>query len=197
MEKKLEQIVSELVLIRPVYGSCGDNTELWTAEEIVTDRRTVKSVRKAIARIYAIDMAAQAEQVSAVLDRSNVLPFYLETDRVFIPLKMRNPVHPNDRCCGYVNVSWIREVTHEEDHTTLRLKDGRTLPLSCKAATAAQTVYLGRKLQDHLLSGIDNGDEAVIVQAAALLIQHLISVEKRLDQLLDSNKKTVDVCPLV
>lgn len=184
MEKKLEQIVSELVVIRPIYGSCGDNTELWTAEDIIIDRRSVKSVRKAIARIYAIDLAAQAEQVSAVLDRSNVLPFYLEPDRVFIPLKMRNPVHPNDRCCGYVNVNWIREVTHEEDHTTLRLKDGRILALSCKAATAAQTVYLGRKLQDHLMPGIDNGDEAVIIQAASLLIQHLISVEKRLDQLL-------------
>lgn len=189
MEKNLVQIVSEVVLIRPVYGSWGDNTELWTAEEIVIDRRTVKSVRKAIARIYAIDLTAQAERVSAVLDRSIVLPFYLEPDRVFVPLKMRSPIHPNDRCCGYVNVTWIREVTCEKNETILVLKDGRTLPLSCTAATASQTVYLGRKLQDHLLPGTDSGDEAVIIQAAALLIQHLISVEKRLDQLLDPSKK--------
>lgn len=180
MTKQLEQVKDSLVVLRPTYGPWGDSTELWTREGISVDRRSIRSIKKALARLYAIDLSAQGEQVTALIERQKVLPFYLQPERIFIPLKMRTARCSNDRCCGYVDVNYIENIGGEKGTTRLLLKDGRILDLFCTPSTAAQTICIGQKLSNSLQPHRAADDEDVIVKAALLLLQRLKMLDDKL-----------------
>jgi hypothetical protein len=173
MPKQLEQVKNSIVVLRPIYGPWGDSTELWTREGVSVDRRSIRSIKKALARLYAIDLPAQGEQVTALIERQKVLPFYLQPERIFIPLKMRTARCPNDRCCGYVDVNYIENIGGEKNATKLLLKDGRTLDLFCTSSTAAQTICIGQKLSSNLQPQRDPDDDEVLIKAVLLLLQRL------------------------
>lgn len=184
MLAKVEQVRETVAVLRPAYGAYGDSTELWTPEGIVIDRRSIRSVKRALARSYAVDLQAQAESISAIIERQNVLPFYPETHRVFVPFKMRSPVHPNDRSCGYVDVNWIDAVGSEQGLARLQLKDGRFLCLACTAATAAQTICIGQRLFANL-NPVRAEEEDIVAQAAVLLIRRWQHLERILLKYVD------------
>lgn len=56
MHKQLEQVKDSIVVLRPIYGPSGDNTELWTFEGMTVDRRSIRSIKKALARLYTIEI---------------------------------------------------------------------------------------------------------------------------------------------
>jgi hypothetical protein len=191
MHKQLEQVKDSIVVLRPIYGPSGDNTELWTFEGMTVDRRSIRSIKKALARLYAIDLLAQGEQVAKLVDRQTVLPFYLQPERVFVPLKMRTPMYPNDRSCGYVDVNYIETVSTENGKVRLFLKDGRSLELFCTPATAAQTICIGQRLSSCLQPIKRTVNEAdVIVQAALLVLKRL----EILDDILNKMDKIEKWC---
>lgn len=188
MLTRVEEVKEAVIVLRPVYGSYGDSTELWTANGILTDRRAVRSVRKALARMHALDLSAQAETVARLLERQSSLPFYLGGDQVFTPFKMRSPVHPHDRSYGYVDIHWIQEVAGQGGRARLILKDGRCLPLLCTPTTAAQSVCLGQRLSAHLCPG-GTAEEEMLIKAAALLLKRLGQLERILLNIVDNEEK--------
>lgn len=185
MQNQLEQVKDSIVVLRPTYGPMGDSTELWTAKGMTVDRRSIRSLKKALARLYAIDLSAQGEKVAEIIDRQTVLPFYLQPERVFIPLKMRSAMYPNDRCCGYVDVGYIETISPEKGTVRLLLKDGRFIELLCTAATAAQTICIGQRLSSCLQPNRSANEEDIIVKAAALVLQRLKILENILNKVGD------------
>lgn len=181
MSSQLERIKDSIIVLRPAYGPQGDSTELWTLEGISNDRRSIRSLKKALARLYAVDLPAQGEQVAKLIDRQTVLPFYLPPGRIFIPLKMRTAICANDRCCGYVDVNFIETIGLKNGRAQLVLKDGRALDLFCTEATAARTICLGYKLSSVLQARPSPTDEEVIAQAALLILKKI----RQLDQILN------------
>lgn len=86
---KLEQLRYSIIFIKPVYTAEGNATEILLNDgTIVLDPRGLKSVHRALARLYAVDLQAQRIQVEDMLHRRGTLPFYLEK-QVFVPLKLR------------------------------------------------------------------------------------------------------------
>jgi len=190
---RLEQIKDSIIVLRPVYGPEGDITELWTREGQSVDRRSIRSLKKALARLYAVDLPAQGEQVAKLIDRQTVLPFYLPPGRIFIPLKMRTPVCANDRCCGYADVNFVETITRKNGRTQLVLKDGRTLELFCSAATAAQTICLGQKLGSALQTQPKNNDEDVVIQAVMMLLRKMQQLEKMMNSFMNTKNYIDDI----
>jgi hypothetical protein len=107
---KVEQLRDEVIGLRPVYCDIGNATEIFLKSgEVVRDRRVLNSVVKALVAAYAIDLKAQRRLLREKLCRQGVLPFYLGTGRVFVPLKMRRAVTENDAVYGYVDIAYIGE----------------------------------------------------------------------------------------
>ncbi|MDD3365465.1 MAG: hypothetical protein PHZ03_10825 [Syntrophomonas sp.] len=107
---KVEQLRDEVIGLRPVYCDIGNATDiLLKSGEVVRDRRILKSVVKALAASYAIDLKAQRKLLQEKISRKGVLPFYLGTGRVFVPLKMRQAVTDSDSVYGYVDMTYMGE----------------------------------------------------------------------------------------
>lgn len=95
MGKKIEEIHGQLITFYPVYTDEGNMTRLIfnvDGQKLVsssTDPRQVESVKRALARCYAVDLQAQACILREKYHRRILLHFYLPDGRVFVPFKLR------------------------------------------------------------------------------------------------------------
>ncbi len=107
---KVEQLRDEVIGLRPVYTEIGNATDILTKNgEVVRDKRVLRSVLKALAASYAVDLKAQRRLLLEKLSRKGMLPFYLGEGRVFIPLKMCQAVAVRDAVYGYVDLAYMGE----------------------------------------------------------------------------------------
>jgi hypothetical protein len=175
---KIDTIRDEVIGLRPIYCEHGDITELYTNKgEVRLDRRSIRSVRKAFLRSYAIDLAAQVEMVKIWTGRAGAVPFYINNHRVFVALKMRKAISSNDVSYGYLDVNYIEDVIGESESLMLKLIDGTCLPLCCTYNTAARTLFLGQQLLARLEDENDNNDEAIIQAAFKIVISRFRKLE--------------------
>ena len=186
---KIDTIRDEVIGLRPMYCEHGDITELYTVSgEVRLDRRSIRSVRKAFLRSYAIDTAAQAEMVKTWIGRAGAVPFYIDNRRMFVALKMRKAISSNDVTYGYLDINFIENVISESETLTVKLIEGTCLPLYCTYNTAVQTIYQGRQLLASLENNISN-DEEIIIQAVQILVSRLKELEKLLSKFNLLNKE--------
>lgn len=183
----VERILADVVAIRPVYTDTGKATEVLTRTgHRYLDRRDVRSVKKAMFRSCFIDPRAQGEMVRSLLDRDLALPFFLEGNRVFIALKMRQPQVQSDPAYGYVELSSIEQLEPTPDNRCLvTLKNGVTLDLISTHETAIRSREAGYKLQAALQQqpDPDHDLEAMVLRSAAALLQMMRQMHKALEDI--------------
>lgn len=175
----IEDILTRLVMFRPVYANGANVTELMVNDSPspYIDNRTVNTVKRALARCYAVDLAAQGELIRHEFHRHPPLPIYLPDNRqfnggrVFIPLKMRRPRVAHDNAYGYVDVNFIRSIKPGENRVLLELTDGRQLNLYCSPATARANVVLGQDVQRFFYGG--QNEDALVMEAIRIILHKL------------------------
>jgi hypothetical protein len=186
MTVNIGQVREEVIGFRPVYTEQGNNTEIILATGMVLlDRRGLKSVLKVFAKNYAIDMKAQKAVIEKMMGRRGVMPFYINSGRVFVPFKMRQDAAGNDMVYGYVDVNFIEDIPDKAGKTCItRLKTGLTVELFSSAATARKSLYMGLDLMKWLGAGTqaDQSEEAV-VRAAKYIIYEFRDIGAKLDRL--------------
>jgi len=169
---KAELIKDEIIALIPVYSEIGDGTHLITTTgQSLMDKRRIKSVKKALARVYGLDLTAQGEMVQNVISRHKRLPFYLAPDRVFVPLKMRRPATRNDSGYGYVSVSSIKTIDGTTNPTIV-LNNNIRIPLISSRTTAIFNYSLGKQLYDKLNQS-DYEPQAIIKNFITLILEHI------------------------
>lgn len=122
-------------MTRMIYGT-GDAKQ----ETVGFEPRQVESVRRALARCYAVDLRAQARLLRSRYARKVPLHFYLPDGRVFAAFKLREPLVQGDACYGYVNLERIKRLI-PRDPPQLLLDTGTRLPL-CSSIRTARLAYL-------------------------------------------------------
>jgi len=158
----VERIATDVVALRPVYTDTGKATEVITKSgKRFCDQRDIRSVKQALHRSCFIDSKAQSKSVKELLGKEIALPFYLDPDRVFIPLKMRNPKTGSDPVYGYVDIAHIASIEPTPgNRCRLTLRSGATLDLLCTHATAIKSKELGLTLAESLKIVFDTGPVA-------------------------------------
>lgn len=172
MYARIETLREEVAAIRPVYSNTGDNSEVITISGTVYwDRRSIKSMRRAFARSHALDLSAQSAAVGKILGRSGILPFYLDSSRIFIPFKMRKPLAANDYCYGYVRMDGIDRVESRGGIPVLVLCNGIEIEITSSLASARQNLDLGRRLHEALSPPPD--EDELMLQAVRVILAWL------------------------
>ena len=121
------------------------------------------------------------------------LEFYLSPDRVFIPLKMRQPQAEYDPVYGYVDLNFIAHIEQTPDHRCrLTLTNGITVDLFCTRDTAIKSRECGARLLESLqdknastdLEGLVLGAVTGLIQMMIQMHQDLTRINRRLQALL-------------
>lgn len=173
---KIEQVREQVAGLRPVYSTIGNTTEILMLEgQTISERRGLKSSISALARSYAVDLAAQRSIVRTWLDRQTLVPFYLSSERVFIPLKMRQARAGNDETYGYLDVKLVKDITElARRRCQVVLENGFVIDVLSGKSTVLQSQHSGQRLLA-MLGNIDNSinDENNAVESARWMVRTL------------------------
>ena len=172
---QIENVPDQVVLFRPVYSSEGNITEILlnsSVSEVCFDVRNAHSCRFALARFYAIDLAAQEKAIKRTFHRSVPVPFYLPDGRVFVPLKMRTHSLASDNSYGYVDIGTVKPIREADNQTWLELTTDHRVPLFTSINTARSMLYLGHEIQQTYFPR-ENSEVSVILDAVKILLSKL------------------------
>jgi hypothetical protein len=169
----MEEICSEVVGMVPSYSHTGDGCRLFcrtAGDEFYSlmESHPVESVKRQLARCYAIDLSAQSLLLRRDYHRSPPLPFYLYDGRIFIPLKLRLPRIAGDSCYGYIELEMISRILPADDgHCRIIFTNGQSLPVFSQISTARLALYFGVEIQKNVFSDLNPDRE--ILQALRTL----------------------------
>ncbi|PKM76178.1 MAG: hypothetical protein CVU90_13825 [Firmicutes bacterium HGW-Firmicutes-15] len=173
MDKKVEEIHGQLIAFYPVYASDGNMTRLIfnsDGQKLVsnsTDPRQVESVKRALARCYAVDLSAQASLLRDKYHRRILLHFYLTDGRVFVPFKLRESRISGDACYGYIDLDQVARLVPGND-SYVKLKSGNRLPLYSNITTARLAYFMGLEILSDCVDPNEDAD-LDLVNALAVL----------------------------
>lgn len=183
---RVEQLREQVVGLRPVYSSTGNSTEVLMLEgHSISERRGLKSSISALARSYAVDLAAQRSMVRTWLGKQTLVPFYLSAQRVFIPLKMRQSRAGNDETYGYLDVRLVQDIKElARRRCQVVLENGIVLEILSGKSTVLQSQHNGQRLLT-LLGNIENtaDDEDNAVESARWMVRTLKKISLQLDRM--------------
>jgi hypothetical protein len=173
MEKKVEEIHGQLMAFYPVYTAEGNMTRLifnTDGQKLIsssTDPRQVESVKRALARCYAVDLSAQADLLRDKYHRRKLLHFYLTDGRVFVPFKLRESRISGDACYGYIDLDQVaRLVPGREPH--VKLKSGDRLTLFSNITTARLAYFMGLEILSDCVDPHEDADQDLVNALAVL-----------------------------
>lgn len=171
--KKIEEVHGQLVAFYPEYTDHGNVTRIIYRSDTqgkyarTIDPRQVESVKRAVARCYAVDLSAQAGLLRDKYHRRILLHFYLTDGRVFVPFKLRASRISGDACYGYIDLDHVaRLVPGREPH--VKLKSGDQLPLYSNITTARLAYFMGLEILSDCVDPHEDGD-LDLVNALAVL----------------------------
>jgi hypothetical protein len=185
---QLETIREEIIGIGPLYTDTGNATIIYLRDGEVMDSRGCRSVSKALASCYAIDLKAQRRNLEECLGRKGLLPFHLGVERVFIPLKMRQVISGNDVVYGYLDVRYIGDIDESgKKHCVLTMTDGRQIEILSSRTTIRQSQHLGQRLLDLLQAerGVDPGMTSVhqLVEEVVTAIREIREIKMKVENI--------------
>jgi hypothetical protein len=184
---KVEQLRDDVVGLRPVYSEGANATEIICANgSVIIDYRRVETVVKVLLRCYAIDLQAQRQVIRNSVQRKSVLPFYLPKGRVFIPLKMRQPISSNDQVYGYVDLNYLGDFTkHGRSRCSVPLSNGLGLEILSSKNTALESEAIGKKLAQFLKEEDKQPvtEAEMIMESGVQIGTFFYSLKKQLDRI--------------
>ncbi|MEN6463044.1 MAG: hypothetical protein ABFC94_16960 [Syntrophomonas sp.] len=131
------------------------------------DSRQVESVKRALARCYAVDLQAQTHLLRSKYHRRILLHFYLPDGQVFVPFKLRESRISGDACYGYIDIDQVaRLVQGSKSH--VMLKTGDRLPLYSNITTARLAYFMGLEILADCVNPQEDAD-LDLVNALAVL----------------------------
>lgn len=122
----MEKIVSEeLMAFLPVYielkGNC---TSIYTRDGgNYYLEKSIKTFLNQLAEYYIVDLKAVRKYYGELLFVKNLVPIPLNSENIFIPLKVRRPICKNDGSIGYINIKYIEKAVESNGKTIIHLKD--------------------------------------------------------------------------
>lgn len=131
------------------------------------DSRQVESVKRALARCYAVDLQAQAYLLREKYHRRILLHFYLPDGRVFVPFKLRESRISGDACYGYIDIDQVARLVPGNEPYVM-MNTGNRLPLYSNITTARLAYFMGLEILADFISPRENAD-LDLVNALAVL----------------------------
>jgi len=162
MNKNSQTVHESIVALEPCYGARGGNAvRIYTRDgKTRLEQRRMKSVLKAIAAGFNIDLTALRRNLHKIFGRSNSLPLTFTPDLALVPLKMRIPDYENDGATGYINyfdvtgIDEVQDVGPGQPKCHFKLQGGHTVPCFFSRENMIQRMKIAELAHERNLSRI-------------------------------------------
>ncbi|MDD2300127.1 MAG: hypothetical protein PHU69_10880, partial [Fermentimonas sp.] len=182
---RVEQVKEDFIVLRPVYVDGANATEIWLKNgEILYDKRGIKGVLKAVGRTYMIDFSAQKKKVAELLQRTAIVPFYIDAQRVFVPVKLRKAL-TNDAVYGYVDLAWLQQVDAvAKNKCRAVVGNGMEINIFSSRNTVVNSQNNGQQVREMLADQVkDEPDEEQVIDSFIKVLRDRRNMLRQLDRL--------------
>ncbi|MGI6142420.1 MAG: hypothetical protein ACOYEK_00935 [bacterium] len=188
MQGRLAGYQGRIAALRPVYTAAGDATEIiLDTGEIIQEGRGIRSVRRALARLYAVDLAAARQYYRKLLGQANAIPLPFSAHLVLCPVKMRRPRCRGDFTLGYVSyrqVEGVEDCTGGYYRSRIYLRSGIRLSCLNRPAFVKKQLALGRFVESHYLEVQGLARSREVLTYSMPTREEFVLLETKLDLLL-------------
>ncbi|MBK5251296.1 MAG: hypothetical protein JJE29_01410 [Peptostreptococcaceae bacterium] len=127
--KNNELKLDDPIYLKPKYiPSRGEATDIAFADKrIETEYKTMKTVLRNIFLKARVDKNAVKLRGAEVTGKKILVPLYVNSRILLVPVKMRKPAVRGDVSYGYVNYFAIDEIGEDDLHCSIRFFNGLTL----------------------------------------------------------------------
>ena len=112
-----------------------------------------------------IDFSAQKKKIAELLQRTAIVPFYIDAGRVFIPVKMRKALTVNDAVYGYVDLAWLQQVDAvAKNKCRAVVGNGMEIDIFSSRITVVNSQNNGQRVREMLADQVkdETNDEQII-----------------------------------
>ncbi|NLP18566.1 MAG: hypothetical protein GX376_05645 [Firmicutes bacterium] len=187
MKVQLAEYKQMIAALRPVYTAAGDGTDVILINgDVLHDRRRIRSVRQALARVYAVDLVAARQYYRKLLGQANAIPLPLSAKLILCPTKMRRPRCPGDFTLGYVSyrqVVGVEGYSKGDYRSRVLLRNGAILLSLNRVTILKKRLALARFVEGHYLEA-----QGLMAQGASYGLatrEAFVLLETKLDLLLE------------
>ncbi len=161
MKELIEQDI--LVMVPSYEGESGNCTRVFLQEDVVVIRSTLRTFLRKLCSYHHFDLKASNNHYGKLVSARSNLPIPIDPDRIYIQLKVREPIGKDDGAMGYFKLKGIRKVFSREGLTFVRMENGVEHPCLCKLQTAKKQLrqgnlvreLMGRKRSDLVVEAIE------------------------------------------
>ena len=146
MKELIEQDI--LVMVPSYEGESGNCTKVFLQEEVVVVRSTLRTFLKKLCSYHHFDLKASNSHYGKLVSARSNLPIPITQDRIYIQLKVREPIGKDDGAMGYFKLGGIRKIFSREGVTLIRMEDGVEHPCLCKLETAKKQLRQGNLVRE-------------------------------------------------
>lgn len=145
----MEWIEKNHLAILPIYSvEHGNSTLVIDDEDQTVVKKTIKTAVKKLCEHNHVDQKAANSYYGKKLSIRTGIPIVLSLDRIYIQLKVREPIGKDDGAMGYFRLNGISQVLEREGRAVIRLKNNAEIPCLCTAETARKAVAKGELVKD-------------------------------------------------
>lgn len=125
-----------------VLDACGDDYILAV---------NMRTFRTNVCKYYSIDYKSNRKKFGKLIGSVNCVPLPINSNKIFIQLKVRRPQFKGDAAMGYLDLFAIDKIKENKDKkiTEITLKDGRVVKALYNASTINKHIKNAKLVLEH------------------------------------------------
>lgn len=146
MKELIEQDI--LVMIPSYEGESGNCTKVHLKEDVMVLKYTLRTFLRKLCSHHHFDLKASNVHYGRLISARSNLPIPINPDRIYIQLKVREPIGKDDGAMGFFKLNGIRRIFSREGVTYVRMENGVEHPCLCKLETAKKQLRQGNLVRE-------------------------------------------------
>ena len=112
---------------------------------------TSRSFKANLCKYYSIDYESSRKKFGRIIGSINCVPLPINSNKIFLQLKVRVPEFRNDSAMGYIDLNCIKGYNPKKDtkNTEVVLKNDRTVRVLCGASTINKHMKNARLIHEY------------------------------------------------
>lgn len=153
-------------------------------------KKTLNSVLRELFMERCLDMRALKRKCAGIINQRNLIPLYLNSKEIFVPVRARIPITSRDGGYGYINYNLVSSL---EDRCVI-FKDGSSLNIldskRCIIKRIKMAIILNESFKENEI-GIKKGNYSIMYAApkedVLLLIEEISSLRKEVEDVMKNS----------
>lgn len=141
-----ELISKDILAILPTYIEGEGNCTIVLVKDgsKIKIKYTIRTVIRRLCAYYRLDLRESNRQFKDLFKISNGIPVPISKDRIYIQIKVREPIGKDDGAMGFIKLDAIKKIVGTKGEARILLNNGAEVACLCSQKTLRKHMNIGQ-----------------------------------------------------